>query len=75
MACVSGTGPAGKDLSYEDVIELKQKNEIILIDVREPSEIEETGKLPGSVNIPRKYLTFTDSVSQDICNPADRALH
>ncbi|KDR12490.1 thiosulfate sulfurtransferase/rhodanese-like domain-containing protein 3 [Zootermopsis nevadensis] len=52
MACMPVTGPEVKDLSYEDIIELKQKNEIILIDVREPSEIEETGKLPGSVHIP-----------------------
>lgn len=63
MACMPVTGPEVKDLSYEDIIELKQKNEIILIDVREPSEIEETGKLPGSVHIPRKFLTFTVSVT------------
>lgn len=69
MACMPVTGPEVKDLSYEDIIELKQKNEIILIDVREPSEIEETGKLPGSVHIPRKFLTFTVSVSQGICDP------
>jgi hypothetical protein len=55
MACVPGTGPAVKDLCYNDIIELKQRNEIILIDVRDVSEIEETGKLPGSVHIPRKF--------------------
>ena len=49
-----GTGPKCKDLCYEDVIELTKKNEIILIDVREPSEVKETGKLPGSVHIPRE---------------------
>jgi rhodanese-related sulfurtransferase len=72
---MSGTEPAGKDLSYDDIIKLKQKNEIILIDVREPSEIEETGKLPGSIHIPRKFLTFADSVSPGIHNPVGHALH
>ncbi|KAF4527702.1 hypothetical protein B566_EDAN016369 [Ephemera danica] len=40
------------NLSYEEVLELKAKNEIILVDVREPSEIQETGKLPDSIHIP-----------------------
>lgn len=52
MACE----PTGQDLFYDDIIALKQRNEIILIDVREPSEIQETGILPGSVHIPRKFL-------------------
>ena len=56
MASVPAGWPTTKDLSYNDIIELKQKNEIILIDVREPSEIKETGKLPGSVHIPRTFL-------------------
>jgi rhodanese-related sulfurtransferase len=43
------------DLSYEDLLEVKAKGDaVVLIDVREPSEIQETGKLPGSINIPRK---------------------
>jgi rhodanese-related sulfurtransferase len=52
MACE----PIAKDLSYDDIIALKRGTEIILIDVREPSEIIETGRLPGSVHIPRKFL-------------------
>jgi hypothetical protein len=48
--------PTAKDLSYDDIIALKRGNEIFLIDVREPSEIKETGKLPESVHIPRKFL-------------------
>ncbi|KAJ9584721.1 hypothetical protein L9F63_020926, partial [Diploptera punctata] len=47
-----GSGPKCKDLCYEDIIHLTKKNEIILIDVREMSEIKETGKLPGSIHIP-----------------------
>jgi Rhodanese-related sulfurtransferase len=56
LASVPASGPKTKDLSYNDIVELKQRNEIILIDVREPAEIQETGKLPGSVLIPRKFL-------------------
>lgn len=52
MACE----PTGKDLFYDDIVALRKRNEIILIDVREPSEIKETGILPGSVHIPRKFL-------------------
>jgi hypothetical protein len=73
MACMSAAGPAGKDLTYNDIIELKQKNKIILIDVREASEIEETGKLPGSIHIPRKFLTFMDSVPLGIHDPVGHA--
>ena len=28
----------------------------MLIDVREPKELEETGQIPTSINIPREYL-------------------
>lgn len=56
MASVPASGPTTKDLSYNDIVELKQKNKIILIDVREPAEIQETGLIPGSVHIPCKFL-------------------
>jgi rhodanese-related sulfurtransferase len=49
------SGPTTKDLSYNDIVELTKKNEILLIDVREPAEIQETGKIPGSVLIPRMF--------------------
>jgi rhodanese-related sulfurtransferase len=56
VAAIPASGPTTKDLSYNDIVELKQKNKIILIDVREPAEIKETRLIPGSVNIPRKFL-------------------
>ena len=43
-----------KDLSYEDLVALIRGGNLHLIDVREPSEIQETGKIPGAINIPRK---------------------
>lgn len=39
---------------YEEVKDLPNHPEKLLIDVREPAEIAETGSIPTSVNIPRK---------------------
>ncbi|CAG9808099.1 unnamed protein product [Chironomus riparius] len=38
--------------TYEEVKDLPNHPEKLLIDVREPSEVVETGKIPTSVNIP-----------------------
>lgn len=40
------------DLTYDEIVDLKSRNEIILVDVRDNNEIEETGQLPGSIHIP-----------------------
>lgn len=44
------------NVTYEDLLKLKEKKEAFLIDVREPEEILETGKLPGSTHIPCKQI-------------------
>lgn len=41
-------------VTYEYVKDLPNHPEKILIDVREPSELQETGSIPSSINIPRK---------------------
>lgn len=40
--------------TYEEVKKLPNHPEKLLIDVREPSELVETGKIPTSINIPCK---------------------
>lgn len=40
--------------AYEEVKDLPNHPEKLLIDVREPSELIETGKIPTSINIPCK---------------------
>lgn len=40
--------------SYEEVKDLPNHPEILLIDVREPHELVETGQIPTSINIPCK---------------------
>ncbi|KAJ1151437.1 hypothetical protein NDU88_004218 [Pleurodeles waltl] len=39
-------------VSYEELKELLGSQSTVLIDVREPWEIKEYGKIPGSINIP-----------------------
>lgn len=48
----SVTPPAVVD--YEEIKKLPQHPEILLIDVRELKELQETGVLPTSINIPCK---------------------
>lgn len=40
--------------SYEEVKDLPSHPEKLLIDVREPHELQETGQIPTSINIPCK---------------------
>ena len=45
-----------KIASYEEVKDLPNHKEKLLIDVREPNELIETGIIPTSINIPRKFF-------------------
>lgn len=46
-------------VTYEDVKRVSENNkgDILLIDVREPQELVETGTIPNSVNIPCKMIS------------------
>lgn len=60
------------ELSYEDLVALLRGGKLHLVDVREPSEIKETGKIPGAINIPR---TFQFIVSALVCIILSRDYH
>ncbi|KRT80472.1 hypothetical protein AMK59_7744 [Oryctes borbonicus] len=45
--------------SFEEVKNLKDNKSVLLIDVREPQELKETGIIPGSINIPLSDLEST----------------
>lgn len=45
----------GKTVAYEEVKSATQNNTIYIIDVREPSELQNTGKIPNGINIPCRY--------------------
>lgn len=38
--------------TYEEVKDLPNRPDVLLIDVREPKELEDTGRIPTSINIP-----------------------
>lgn len=44
-----------KFATYEQIKDLPNHPEKMLIDVREPHELAETGVIPTSINIPREY--------------------
>ncbi|KAL2733160.1 heat shock protein 67B2-like isoform X1 [Vespula maculifrons] len=46
-------------VDYNDILEAQKNDSVLIIDVREPSEIDETGKLPGSIHIPMGDVTNT----------------
>lgn len=45
-------------VDYKEVKELINQPEVTLIDVREPVELEQTGFIPTSTNIPGKLIRF-----------------
>ena len=38
--------------------ELRHHHDVILIDIRDPRELQQLGKIPGAVNMPRGMLEF-----------------
>ena len=43
------------DIDTEEFVDLVDKANMQLFDVREPEELEETGIIPGAVNLPREW--------------------
>lgn len=43
-------------VTFEEVENLPNRPEVLLIDVRDPSEISATGTIPTSINIPCKLI-------------------
>lgn len=50
--------PPVPEATYEEVRDLPNHPEILLVDVREASELIETGRIPTSINVPRKNFAF-----------------
>lgn len=51
-------------VSYEEIKKLPGKSDTVLIDVREPQELKDTGVVPTSINIPCK-LAFHEMTPCD----------
>ena len=47
-----------ENLSVEDAIKLHGRDDIVLVDIRDPRELQRDGKVPGAFHCPRGMLEF-----------------
>jgi rhodanese-related sulfurtransferase len=47
-----------ENLTVDQVAAEMDSGEVLLVDLREPEELSSTGKIPGSVHVPRGMLEF-----------------
>ncbi|CAK1545931.1 unnamed protein product [Leptosia nina] len=57
------TDPA-KVVKYSDMLRIIHEPEKVIVDVRNPEELKETGKIPSSMNIPLGNLRDALSMSE-----------
>lgn len=43
------------DIDYDELLALVEQKAVQLFDVREPNELQETGRIPTAINIPGMY--------------------
>ena len=59
-------------------VDKEQADGVLLVDLREPGELTEAGRIPGSVHVPRGMLEFradpTSSYYQDVFDPERRII-
>ena len=46
------------NVNYEQLLQAQKDNSVLIVDVREQSEIDKTGALPGSIHIPSKLTVL-----------------
>ncbi|KAF5307323.1 hypothetical protein FQR65_LT07039 [Abscondita terminalis] len=54
-----------KEIDFEGVKALGNDDNVLVIDVREPKEIQETGSIPGSINIPSGSVEKALNLDED----------
>lgn len=59
-------------LSPADAAEKMRSEDVLVVDVRDPSEVQQSGKLKGSVNVSRGMLEFRADPESQYHNPAFR---
>ncbi|KAL0129343.1 hypothetical protein PUN28_004208 [Cardiocondyla obscurior] len=57
-------------VSYDQLLDAQKDDSVLIVDVREDSEINETGALPGSIHIPMNDVTnvFENLSEEDFLN-------
>ena len=59
-------------LSPADAAEKMRSEDVLVVDVRDPSEVQQSGKLKGSVNVSRGMLEFRADPESQYHNPSFR---
>ena len=61
-----------------DAVEAAMKDGAVVVDLREPEELEANGRIPGSVHVPRGMLEFradpTSPYHQEQLDPSKRVI-
>ena len=57
-----------KIVTYEEVKAMADEPEKLLVDVRNPDELQEVGKIPHSLNIPCKFICDEHFVAMKLIN-------
>ncbi|XP_008550228.1 rhodanese domain-containing protein CG4456 isoform X1 [Microplitis demolitor] len=60
-----GQGDERNVIGYEELIKDQKDDKVLIIDVREQKEIDETGKLPGSIHIPMGNVLNTLNLTDE----------
>ncbi|XP_034938449.1 rhodanese domain-containing protein CG4456-like isoform X3 [Chelonus insularis] len=60
-----GEGDQAANIDFHNLTQAQKDDSVLIIDVREPSEINETGQLPGSINIPMANVLTTLNLSNE----------
>lgn len=67
MAEANGVVPK---ISPEDARKLMAERDALVVDVRDPAEVEKSGKIKGAVNVPRGMLEFRADADTPYHEPA-----
>jgi rhodanese-related sulfurtransferase len=57
-------------LSPAEAAEKMRSGDVLIVDVRDPSEVQQTGKLKGALNVSRGMLEFRADPESQYHNPA-----
>ncbi len=57
-------------LSPDQAAETMQSGDVLIVDVRDPTEVQQTGRIKGAVNVSRGMLEFRADPDSQYHNPA-----
>jgi rhodanese-related sulfurtransferase len=57
-------------LSSDQAAEKMQSGDVLIVDVRDPTEVQQTGRIKGAVNVSRGMLEFRADPDSQYHNPA-----